>query len=588
MIPINKLYYRIEGFDDQEFKYKNYRSRIYNKMLVLRLYSRYGAEQAIYLMTKKLYNPESFSGFLTRIKDMQEFKDIIQSKIEHYGSKTFYVLDLFGALNRCKSCQKYCERTFCSTKCSKKYLDSIRTPEDYKELHAKMNATSIKKYGSLENAKRARSLKSKATNFERYGKWYSQTEEGRKASSKATPKAKVTQFEKYGMWYCQTEEGRKKASEGSRRSMQQRRQTWDDRYGGPPGQQHIANKENLNKDYILNNFIEDGLFLIEDFCKYFNVSQSHVFTVKKQLEIKIPNKTNKLKAQLSIFNFIEAENKISNDKSLIYPKEIDILLPDYKLAIEYNGLMFHSQGTSKYTIFNNPDNNKNSHLKKTNLCESKGYQLFHIFENEDIEIWKSMINNKLGLNKKIYARKCIIKELKFNLIRKFLDENHLQGSASSNINLGLFYKGELVQVMTFSKPRFNKNYQYELIRLCTKKFTNVVGGASKLFSYFIKNYNPESIISYANRRFSRGSIYEKLGFKFLRTTEPNYFYFLSDDLTIDAKNTKLLSRNKFQKHKLKNLLESYDPNLTEAENMFNNNYRRVFDSGNLTYIYERK
>ena len=135
--------------------------------------------------------------------------------------------------------------------------------------------------------------------------------------------------------------------------------------------------------------------------------------------------------------------------------------------------------------------------------------------------------------------------------------------------------------MTFAKPRFNKKYDYELIRFCNKSGFSVIGGASKLFNYFIKNYNtksPKSIITYANRRFSNGKIYETLGFKFLRKTEPNYFYFKKNTLT-------LLSRNQFQKHKLKDKLSLFDYNLSESENMFNNDYRRIYDCGNLVYEY---
>lgn len=347
------------------------------------------------------------------------------------------------------------------------------------------------------------------------------------------------------------------------------------KYGVPDKQQLKFKKyKELSAD-VAKKFINNNRFDIKAFANYFNMSKCTANKYKQTYGINVPNMQNQSAQQDSLFNYIKAE-KILNDRKLIKPREIDILLPKQKLAIEFNGLLFHSEGAIMHLKF--IDKDSNYHLSKTLECESKGYQLFHIFENEDIEIWKSMINNKLGLNKKIYARKCIIKELKFDSIRKFLDDNHLQGSANSIINLGLYYKNRLVQVMTFSKPRFNKNYQYELIRLCTKKFTNVVGGASKLFSYFIKNYNPESIISYANRRFSRGSIYETLGFKFLRATEPNYFYFKINENI-------LYSRIKFQKHKLKDLLENYDEKLSEAENMFNNNYRRIYDSGNLVYTY---
>ena len=129
-------------------------------------------------------------------------------------------------------------------------------------------------------------------------------------------------------------------------------------------------------------------------------------------------------------------------------------------------------------------------------------------------------------------------------VRNFLDENHLQGACTSKINLGLFYNDELVEVMTFSKPRFNKNYDYELLRLCSKKYISVIGGASKLFKYFITNHSGCSVISYANRRFSNGNIYRQLGFKELKASNPNYFYCTNDIV---------LTRYQCQKHKLRDL-----------------------------------
>ena len=239
-------------------------------------------------------------------------------------------------------------------------------------------------------------------------------------------------------------------------------------------------------------------------------------------------------------------------------------MPDFKLAIEYNGYYWHSK------------KDKNYHLNKTELCNEKGIQLLHIFDFDDLDIWKSIISNKLGLNTKIYARKCIIKELEYKEVKDFLNTNHLQGTCPSKINLGLFYNGELVEVMTFGKPRFNKKYDYELLRLCTKKYSNVIGGASKLLKYFKEKYNG-SIISYANRRFSNGNIYKQLGFKELKKTEPNYWYVNEDEI---------LSRYQCQKHKLKNILEDFKPELSESENMTNNGYFRIYDCGNIVYEFE--
>lgn len=269
----------------------------------------------------------------------------------------------------------------------------------------------------------------------------------------------------------------------------------------------------------------------------------------------------------------------------INSKKIDIVIPSKNLAIEYNGLNDHSFGKSKYTRFNNAAiENKNNHLERTILCNSEGLKLMHIFENEWInktskEIWKSIISTNLGINERIYARKCEIKEIRDNnLIKSFLDENHLQGYCSSKIKIGLFYNSELVSLMTFGNPRFSKKYEWELVRFCNKINLSVVGGASKMFNYFIKKYFPNNIISYCDIRVFSGGLYESLGFQLSHNSEPNYFY---------VKGNKIYPRYQCQKHKLKNILSNFDPNKTEKENMFDNGYRRIWDCGNKVYMWNK-
>jgi len=263
------------------------------------------------------------------------------------------------------------------------------------------------------------------------------------------------------------------------------------------------------------------------------------------------------------------------NSEIIHPYILDMYSEEYKFAIEYDELLYNSEGTT----VPNKDNMKKYHLNKTELCEEKNIQLFHIFENEwnnKKDIWKSVINSKLHKTNRVYARKCVVKEVDSKLNKEFLDKNHLQGSINAPIRLGLYYNDELLQLMTFGKSRYNKSIEYELIRMCSKLNTTVIGGASKLLKYFERNYKPESIISYANRRWSEGNVYEKLGFEWSHNALPNYFYFKNNDI--------LYSRNVFQKHKLKNKLDTFDSELTEKQNMFNNDYRRIFDSGNKVYV----
>lgn len=267
---------------------------------------------------------------------------------------------------------------------------------------------------------------------------------------------------------------------------------------------------------------------------------------------------------------------ITNDRTVLngtHNPELDIYVPEKKVAIEFNGLYWHSERQGK---------DRNYHLDKSKACYNKGIRLIHIFEDEwemKQKIVKARLRNILGVTPyKIAARKCEVRTIDSRSATKFINKYHIQGSVNASINLGLFYKNRLVAVMTFSKSRFNKNYDYELLRYCTVFNFNIVGGAGKLFKFFTKVYNPGKIISYADRRWSWGNLYKALNFKELRPSMPSYYY---------VKNNIRYNRIKFQKHKLSKVLSEYSPDLTEAENMYNNGYERVWDCGNLCYAFEK-
>ena len=306
-----------------------------------------------------------------------------------------------------------------------------------------------------------------------------------------------------------------------------------------------------------------------DITKEFNLNRGTIiyFMSKSGIDVKrYPSSS----LEKEIANYINIENIQTNTRKIIPPLELDIYLPDYNLAIEYNGLYWHSL------------HNKDYHLNKTEKCAEKGIQLLHIFESEWLDstkrdIWKSIISNKLGRNNTIYARKTEIKEITDNKqIKEFLDNNHLQCFVGSSIKLGLFYSDELVSLMMFGKSRFSKKYEWEMIRFCNKKFLSVVGGASKLYKYFVRNYKPKSVVSYADRRYSDGGLYRQLGFELSHNSDPNYWYFKNNEFV-------LYNRIHFQKHKLSLLLEKFDSNITEVENMTENGYLRIFDCGNMVY-----
>ena len=263
---------------------------------------------------------------------------------------------------------------------------------------------------------------------------------------------------------------------------------------------------------------------------------------------------------------------VSNTKEIIAPYELDIYLPQHNLAIEINGLIWHS--TQKQELVGNF---KLKHRRKYLLSKEKDIKLLQFTDleiNSKWEIVSSIIRDKLATpSYKTHARKCLIKIPSKHEVKSFLEENHIQGFVGSRIELGLYHNNELVQLMTFGKSRMNKSYQWELLRLCSKLNTKVVGGSSRLFKFFIKAHlkDGEKIISYCDLSKFQGEVYRKLGFSYLRDSNPNYFYTTGKTLE---------SRVSYQKHKLPKILDHFDPNLTEIQNMFNNGYRVIFDCGN--------
>ncbi len=246
-------------------------------------------------------------------------------------------------------------------------------------------------------------------------------------------------------------------------------------------------------------------------------------------------------------------------------KELDVFIPSLNFGIEFDGIYWHS------------DEYKNElyHYHKTKFFKERNIDIIHIFEDEwdnKQEIVKSIIKSRLNkFDRIIYARKCIVKIPTTEEERNFLNDNHIQGFVPSKHCVGLYYEDELVSLMSFGYSRFNKNYEWELLRFVNKLNTKIIGGASKLFSNSGINYN---IISYCDRRYFTGEIYKVLGFNLIGKSKPNYYY---------VKDNNRYSRIKFQKHKLKDLLENFDEELTENENMYRNGYNKIYDCGMLVF-----
>ena len=337
---------------------------------------------------------------------------------------------------------------------------------------------------------------------------------------------------------------------------------------------------NLNDNFVSYSLEDDNITLNCGICKKDYQIYNNLFnyrTKHKSVLCTICNPTDEKQVsglELDLINFVSSfvDVEIKN-RTVLDGKELDIFIPSKNLAIEFNGLYWHSDFYK----------DKNYHLNKTNLCNKKGLSLLHVFEDEWLEkneIVKSIIKNKLGIwNKKIYARNCDIKVVNKSEEKYFLNNNHIQGYVNSNISYGLYCNSELVSIMSFGRLRKSLGYKtkeksYEMLRFCCKLNYNVMGGASKLFKHFIKTYNPKQVISYSDRRYFDGSLYQKLGFEFTDNTKPNYFYVI---------NHKRENRFKYRKDVL--VKQGFDPNKTESQIMLERGIPKIWDCGNKKWVF---
>ncbi len=276
----------------------------------------------------------------------------------------------------------------------------------------------------------------------------------------------------------------------------------------------------------------------------------------------------------------DLENIISpvdfHNRTLIKPKELDFVLHSHNLAIELNGLVWHSEiyGRKK----------RNYHRKKLEECNQSGYRLISIFEDEyrdKKEIVLNQIKNILGLSNstKIYARNCEIKEINYLQTSSFLANYHIQGGRKGyEISLGAFHNGELISVMTFSNKDISNQFYaeegtWELARFCSNYNYSIEGIASKLLKHFERNYVWTKVFSFADRRWSEGNLYYTLGFELSSISPPSYCYFIP--------NKDVCKREHRYKHR-KNTND--DQALSEWQNRQAQGYDRVWDCGYIKFI----
>ena len=392
------------------------------------------------------------------------------------------------------------------------------------EIVEKRKKTTLERYG-VENPMQSPEIRKKAeaTNLERYG--YKHTF----SCPEIRAKGDATQIEKYGCLASNSQEIKEK-----------RKATCVAKYGVPYVLQSDVVKEKIVQTNLMRFGVENpsqNEEIIEK-SRQTNIDKYGVpaaFMLPESMEksresmIKLKNSSHISKINISVSELL-TESGIYNEYE--FPLDghwFDLIVPDQKILIEIDPTYSHSKQPN---FFYKDGMDRYYHINKTKIAEQNGYRCIHIFDWDDL----SKIVKLLLPKTKVYARNCKVVYLESEVVDEFLKDNHLQGTCGGqSVCLGLLSdRDELLEVMTFGKPRYSKKYQWELLRLCSVSGIQVIGGASKLFMTFVNDFQPDSIISYCNRSKFNGNVYQLLGFKHIRTNAPGEVWSKKNDYITDS------------------------------------------------------
>ena len=476
--------------------------------------------------------------------------------------------------------------------CKSKYLSETgyEYPSQNPEVQYQMRANSLKKYGTT-HPNQSKEVKTKIK------KSLQSTFSDEAKKKEIVEKRMKTSQERYGVpFYMQTQEGKDKVSKSvfDRFGVDHITKTkdWKQSVISDPSKVEYLIEFDSNPAQFISKYFNTKPALM-DIANLIGVSGTEAVSLRIHRD-GLENEVNYVYSQMEhdVYIYLKSLNpniRIErNTHKIITPYELDIYLPEYNLAIECNPISTHNSTINTWDESAQPTHYK-YHQMKTNLCEAKGIFLFHIFGYEwtyHPEIIKSMLRNLLNLNtKRIYGRETYVKEIDSKTANEFLGKNHRQGKANSSVRLGLFYQSDLVSVMTFGKMRNTIGIDstdlsncWELVRFCNKLSISVIGGASKLFKYFIKVHNPEQVRSFSDRAHTKGTLYQILGFQEIRRSDPGYLW-------VNLSTEKAFHRYNAQKQNIKMFLkdDSIDLSKSEREIMIEHNFVQLFDSGTITW-----
>ena len=457
----------------------------------------------------------------------------------------------------------------------KKY--GVDNPAKSKEVLVKIQKTNLDRYG-VECSAQSEVVKEKikATNLKKYGVEYSfQAEE-------VKDKIKATSLEMYGVDNpSKSDVIKNRIVESNRKNlgvdypMQSKdvlgksRVTSLEKYGT-----EYPNQSDIVKSKIDASTLEH--YGVNRACKLDEFKQKIVDTNRERYGVDYTCLiySGKLKGNDSSYNRSFAE--LLDINNITYEREF--LLQKYSYDFKVGNTLIEVDPAATHNTYFSPygDNriDVNYHRDKTRLAKDSGYNVIHIFEWDDINKVMQLLKNRVT----VYARKCEVRMVSDVDTGNYLDTYHLQGTCrGQKIRLGLYYDNLLVSLMTFGKSRFNKNCEYELLRYCASY--NVVGGAEKLFKYFVDNYKPNSIISYCDTSKFSGKVYDMLGFKIDTVNAPSCHWY-------SVKENKHITDNLLRMQGYDRLFkENHGKGTSNEELILARGYLPVYDCGQSTYIW---
>ena len=546
-------------------------------------------------LCKKAYHDKS-NNEINKIKEKRKQTNMERFGVENpYQSKEIQEkikqknLELYGVeyATQRKDVKEKIDKSTLESQGAKRYLQTEEGQNKFKQ-------SCLEKYG-VENPYQSEEKKEKIkqTNLKRYG------DEIPCRTKNIKNKMKENSLIKWGTEYpAQSLEIRDKikmsfskhSDEDKQKINSKRKQTNLEKYGN----ENYVNKEKIKES--LNNRTYEEKQKTKQLKKENWLSKSKI---DKNIILEKRKQTNQNKygvpwscmrtecrlhsGSISKINQHFANMLMNNDVSF----EQEFVLENYSYDFKINNTLVEIDPTYTHNstisaIFNNSKSKKEPlskfyHLNKSNIAQENGYFCIHLFDWDD----KHKIINMFIKKQKLYARNCEIKEVKKKECDDFLNLYHLQNTCNGQkIRYGLYYNDQLVEVMTFGKPRYNKNYEWELLRLCTHKDYKVVGGSERLFKHFLRELNPQSIISYCDNSKFSGDVYERLGMELINISNPACIW---------SKGKIKITDNLLRQQGFDRLFgTSYGKGTSNKELILNEGFVEVYDCGQKSFKYINK